>query len=116
MIGLQHDTPSPQLVRYNDWRQVAVAAPGAFTPELPLSVIVPYYAQSEEFGRTLAAHARWHHAVPDAVTLGLRLRVPVDGVDAEMIQSRPGTLKKLFKGRKAYWFDGRRLHSTVDLT
>ncbi len=177
MIGGQHDGPPPQLVRYNDWRQVEVAAPGAFTPELPVSVVVPYYAQPDELGRTLAAlegqtyprelfevvvddgspeplerprstpldvkvvrledlgfgaararntgvraaahdvllfldgdmlpeadwlaaHARWHHAVPDAVTLGLWLRVPVDGVDAETIRSRPGALKKLFQGRR----------------
>ena len=186
--------PPPQLVRYNDWRRVEVAAPGAFVPERPVSVVVPYYAQPEELGRTLAAlegqtyprelfevvvvddgspeplarpretpldvkvvrqedlgfgaararntgvraaahdvllfldgdmlpeaewlaaHARWHHAVPDAVTLGLWLRVPVDGVDAETIRSRPGTLQELFAGRKVSWFEGRRLHSTVDPT
>ena len=55
MVRVQHDTPPPQLVRYNDWRQVAVAAPGAFVPERPVSVVVPYYAQPEELGRTLAA-------------------------------------------------------------
>ncbi len=198
MIGVQHDTPPPQLVRYNDWRQVAVAAPGAFTPELPVSVVVPYYAQPEELERTLAAlegqtyprellevvvvddgspeplerlretpldvkvvrqedlgfglararntgvraaahdillfldadmlpeadwlaaHARWHHAVPDAVTLGLWAHVPVDGVDAGTIRSRPGTLKDLFAGRKVGWVDFRwfesHLRRTDDLT
>ena len=185
-------------LRYNDWRQVAVAAPGAFAPELPVSVIVPYCAQPEELGRTLAAlegqtyprelfevvvvddgspeplerprstpldvkvvrqedlgfglararntgvraaahdillfldgdmlpeadwlaaHARWHHAVPDAMTLGFRVHVPVDGVDAEMIRRRPGTLKELFAGRKASladfrWFEPH-LRRTGDLT
>ena len=165
-------------LRYNDWRQVEVAAPGVFVPELPVSVIVPYYARPEELGRTLAAlesqtyprelfevvvvddgspealerpgstpldvkvvrqedlgfgaararntgvhaaahdillfldadllpeaewlaaHARWHHAVPDAVTLGLWAHVPVDDVDAGTIRSRSGTLKELFAGRK----------------
>ena len=55
----------------------------------------------------LAAHARWHHAVPDAVTLGLRAHVPVDGVDAGMIRNRPGTLRELFAGRKVdpAWFE-----------
>ena len=194
MTGVQHDTPSPQLVRYNDWRQVAVAAPGAFVPELPVSVVVPYYAQPEELGRTLAAlegqtyprelfevvvvddgspealerpgstpldvkvvrqedlgfglararntgvraaahdillfldgdmlpeadwlaaHARWHHAVPDAVTIGLRTHVSVDGVDAETIRSRPGTLKELFKGRRVTpsWLESQ-LRGTGDL-
>ena len=167
-----------------------MAAPGAFTPELPASVVVPYYAQPEELGRTLAAlegqtyprelfevvvvddgspeplarprstpldvkvvrqedlgfgaararntgaraaahdvllfldgdmlpeagwlaaHARWHHAVPDAVTLSLRAHVSVDGVDAGTIRSRPGTLRELFGGRKVdlveyRWFESR---------
>ena len=51
----RHDPPPPQLVRYNDWRQVTVPSPGAFVPALPVSVIVPYYAQPEELERTLAA-------------------------------------------------------------
>ncbi len=163
---------------YNDWRQVALPAPGAFTPELPVSVVVPYYAAPAELARTLAAlegqtyprglfevvvvddgspeplarprstpldvkvvrqedrgfglararntgvraaahdivvfldgdmlpeagwlaaHARWHHEVSDAVTLGLWDRVPVDGIDAETIRNRPGTLRELFEGRQ----------------
>ena len=188
MTGVQHDTPSPQRVRYNDWRQVAVVAPGAFVPERPVSVVVPYCAQPEELARTLAAlegqtyprelfevvvvddgspeplerpstpldvkvvrqedlgfgaararntgvraaahdillfldgdmlpeadwlaaHARWHHAVPDAVTLGFRVHVSVDGVDAEMIRSRRGTLKELFAGRKVNTVEYRWLES-----
>ena len=184
--------------RYNDWRQVEVPAPGAFVPERPVSVIVPYYAQPEELARTLAtlecqtyprelfevvvvddgspeplerprstpldvkvvrqedlgfgvararntgvraalhdillfldgdmlpeaewlaAHARWHHAVPDALTLGLHAHVSVDGVDAETIRSRPGTLKELFAGRKMEADDydtlERILRRTDDLT
>ena len=175
-----------------------MAAPGAFTPELPASVVVPYYAQSGELGRTLAAlegqtyprelfevvvvdygspellarprstpldvkvvrqedlgfglararntgvraaahdvllfldadvlpeagwlaaHARWHHAVPDAVTLGLRAHVSVNGVDAGTIRGRPGTLRELFTGRKVgliehQWFESH-LRRTGDLT
>ena len=197
MTGVQHDTPSPQRVRYNDWRQVELPAPGAFVPERPVSVIVPYCAQPEELGRTLAAlegqtyprelfevvvvddgspeplerpstpldvkvvrqedlgfglararntgvraaahdillfldadllpeadwlaaHARWHHAVPDAVTVGLRVHVQVDGVDAGAIRSRPGTLKELFAGRNVdlverQWFESH-LRRTGDLT
>ena len=183
---------------YNDWRQVAVLAPEAFAPELPVSVIVPYYAQPEELARTLAAlegqtyprdlfevvvvddgspeplarpretplgvkvvrqedrgfglararntgvraashdvllfldgdmlpeagwlsaHACWHHAVPDAVTLGLWAHVPVDGIDAGTIRNRSGTLKELFDGREVGLDDFRwiepHLVRTNDLT
>ena len=181
---------------YSDWRQVAVPALGAFVPELPVSVIVPYYVHAAELARTLAglevqtyprelfevvvvddgspaplqrprespldvkvvrqedlgfglararntgvraashdvllfldadmlpeadwlaAHARWHHVVPDAVTLGLRAHVSMDGVDAGMIRNRPGTLKELFEGRRVgdvRWID-RHMSRTDDLT
>ena len=33
-------TPPPAAVRYNDWRRVAAPTPEAFTPALPVSVIV----------------------------------------------------------------------------
>ena len=49
----------------------------------------------------LAAHARWHHAAGDLLTLGLRAYVAVDGVDAETIRGRPGALKDLFADRPA---------------
>ena len=167
---------------YNDWRQVELPPLREFRPELPVSVIVPYYAQLEELGRTLAAlerqtwprdlfevvvvgdgspeplsevgrslierapfavrvvrqedrgfglararntgaraaahevllfldgdmlpeagwllaHARWHHAAPEALTLGLRAHVSVEGVDAAAIRNRPGTLTELFADR-----------------
>ena len=192
--------PPAQLVRYNDWRQVELPPLREFRPEFPVSVIVPYYAQLEELGRTLAAlegqryprelfevvvvddgspeplaevgrslierapftvrtvwqedrgfgaararnagaraaahevllfldgdmlpeadwlsaHARWHHVVPDALTLGLRAHVPVDGVDADAIRNRPGTLEELFAGRRVdrAWFE-RYWRKTDDLT
>ena len=47
----------------------------------------------------LAAHARWHHVVSDALTVGLRAYVDVNGMDAETIRHRPGSLKELFSGR-----------------
>ena len=170
---------------YNDWRQVAVPALGAFVAELPVSVIVPYCARPAELARTLAAlevqtyprelfevvvvddgspeplqrprkspldvrvvwqedlgygaararntgvraaahdvllfldadmlpeadwlaaHARWHHVIPDALTLGLRAHVSMDGVDPGKIRNRPGTLKELFEGRRVdpAWFE-----------
>ncbi len=168
-------TPKPTSVRYNDWRQVDTPAPEAFTPTLPVSVIIPcYQTPAETLARTLAAlegqtyprglfevvivddgsqpplsrprstpldvkvarqerrgfgisrarntgaraaagdillfldgdtlaeagwmaaHARWLHAVSDALTLGFRACVSMDGIDAETIRRRPGSLRELF--------------------
>ena len=47
----------------------------------------------------IAAHARWHHAVCDAVTLGSRAFVAVDDMDAETIRARRGSLRELFAER-----------------
>ena len=44
----------------------------------------------------MAAHARWHHVVSDALTLGARSYVSMDGIDVETIRRRPGTLEELF--------------------
>lgn len=65
----------------------------------------------------MAAHARWHHFVSDALTLGFRAHVSVDDVDAEAIRSRPGTLRELFSDRPADppWVEPY-LRRTNDLT
>lgn len=65
----------------------------------------------------MAAHARWHHFVSDALTLGFRAHVSVDDLDAEAIRSRPGTLRELFSDRPADppWADPY-LRRTNDLT
>ncbi len=47
----------------------------------------------------IAAHARWHHAVSDALTLGSHSHVAMDEIDAETIRRRPGSLRELFSGR-----------------
>ena len=47
----------------------------------------------------LSEHARWHHAANDALTLGFRTHVEVDGIDAAMVRTRPGSLAELFDGR-----------------
>ena len=47
----------------------------------------------------LAEHARWHHAANDALTLGFRTHVEVDGIDASMVRTRTGSLAALFDGR-----------------
>ncbi len=48
----------------------------------------------------LEAHARWHHAVSDAVTVGLVNHVSVEGLDADTLRDRPGSLEELFSGRR----------------
>ncbi|MXZ98385.1 MAG: glycosyltransferase [Acidimicrobiaceae bacterium] len=47
----------------------------------------------------LAEHARWHHAANDALTLGFRAHVEVDGIDAGAVRTRPGSLAELFADR-----------------
>ncbi len=177
-------SPKPTSVQYNDWRQVEVPVPEAFTPILPVSVIIPaYQTPAETFERTLAAlesqtyprdlfevvivddgsepplerpcstpldvkvvrqercgfgasrarntgvraaahdillfldsdmiveegwmaaHARWHHAVSDALTIGPYTCMSVDDIGAETIRSRTGPLRELFSDRPAdpFW-------------
>ncbi len=173
-------TPKPASVRYNDWRSVAVEPLDAFTPTMPVSVIIPYYqTPAETLARTLAglerqtyprdlfeviivddgsepplstlpatsldvkvvrqerrgfglararntgaraaahdillfldsdlitdadwvaSHARWHHAVSDALTLGPRTFVSMDGVEPETIKYHTGSLEDLFSDSPA---------------
>ncbi len=47
----------------------------------------------------MAAHARWHHAVSDALTVGLYARVSGNDIDAETIRCRTGLLRELFSDR-----------------
>ena len=49
----------------------------------------------------LAAHARWHHALSDAVTLGMYRRVSVDGVSVSMIRDRTGSISNLLGNRES---------------
>jgi len=65
----------------------------------------------------LAAHARWHHAACDAVSLGFRRHVDVAGIDAHAVRDRPDSLAELFAGRPAQspqWIE-RRMARTDDL-
>ena len=170
-------TPRPNAVRYNDWRQADVEPLDAFTPALPVSVVIPsHQTPAKTLARTLAAlegqtyprglfevvlvddgsepplekpatslnvkvvrqerrgfglararnagvraaahdvlllldsdvlvencwmaaHARWHHAVSDVVTIGHVAHVRMDGIDPEAIRRRRGALKELFADR-----------------
>ena len=49
----------------------------------------------------IAAHARWHHAVSDAVTVASYADVAMDGIDADTIRRRPGSLQELLSDRPA---------------
>ena len=170
--------PRPNAVRYNDWRQADVDPLDAFTPALPVSVVVPSHQtpaktlagtlaalERQTYPRDLfevvlvddgsepplgkpaatalnvkvvrqerrgfglararnagvraaahdvllfldgdvlvekdwmAAHARWHHAVSDVVTIGHVAHVRTDGIDPETIRRRRGALKELFADR-----------------
>ena len=65
----------------------------------------------------MAAHARWHHAVSDVLTIGFRAYVDVDGIDADAIRRRPGSLQALFSDRPTDGFDHRsHMMRTRDLT
>ena len=49
----------------------------------------------------IAAHARWHHVVSDALTAGFRAHVAADSLSADAIRNRPGTLQALLADRPA---------------
>ena len=65
----------------------------------------------------LAAHARRHHAVSDALTLGFCAYVSPAGIDAGAVRGRPGSLRALFAGRPwdRPWLE-RHMARTGDLT
>ena len=65
----------------------------------------------------LAAHARWHHAVADALTLGFCRYVAVDGVRAGDVRHPPGSLADLLAERPhdPPWTE-RHMARTDDLT
>ena len=65
----------------------------------------------------LAAHARWHHAVSDALTLGFCAYVSAAGIDSGAVRHRPGTLAELFADRPfdRPWLE-RHMARTGDMT
>ncbi len=65
----------------------------------------------------LAAHARWHHVVADAVTLGFRAFVSTSGMDAETVRGRSGTVAEALGDRAADppWIE-RHMTRTDDFT
>ena len=65
----------------------------------------------------VSAHARWHHAVSDALTLGFCACVSVAGIGAGAVRAHRGPLGDLFSGRPADppWLE-RHMARTGDLT
>ena len=66
----------------------------------------------------LAAHARWHHAASDAMSIGFRRHVDVEGISADDVRSRCGTLEELFEDRpskRPEWIEFH-MARTADLT
>ena len=49
----------------------------------------------------IAAHARWHHEVSDALSIGFRAHVEAAGLNEEAIRDRAGTLRELFSDRRS---------------
>ena len=188
--------PPPSGVRGNHWPSLAVATLESFVPELPISVVVPYYEAPEALRLTLAAmeiqsyprelyevvvvddgsrtplevpadcpldvrvvyqedrgfglararnngvhaashdvivfldcdmmpesdwlvaHARWHHAVSDALTIGFRRHVSVEGIDADAVRTRPASLAEFFSDRPSQrpeWIESHMVR-TANLT
>ncbi|WP_419946477.1 glycosyltransferase family 2 protein [Candidatus Poriferisodalis sp.] len=65
----------------------------------------------------LAAHARWHHAASDLLTLGFRNHVDMAGVSPADVRDRPDSLAALFAGcgvQRPEWIE-RRMEATDDL-
>ncbi len=50
----------------------------------------------------VASHARWHHAVSDALTIGRPFYVSVNDIDAETIRRCNGDLRELFSDLPAH--------------
>ena len=54
-VAVEMTAPPPAAVRGNDWRSLAVAPSEFFKPEMPATVVVPYYQAPEALALTLAA-------------------------------------------------------------
>ena len=67
--------------------------------------------------RWMAAHARWHHATADALTVGFTSYASAAGLSPESIRRRCGALADLFPARALdpSWLEGHMLR-TNDLT
>ena len=50
-------------------------------------------------GTWMAAHARWHHVVSDALTVGFRAHVATNGIEPDAIRQRSGALADLLAER-----------------
>ena len=66
----------------------------------------------------LAAHARWHHAASDAMSIGFRRHLDVAGVSAADVRNCGGTLDEMFADRPFHrpeWIESH-MARTAELT
>ena len=66
----------------------------------------------------LAAHARWHHAASDAMSIGFRRHLDVTGVSADDVRNCRGTLDEMFADRpfqRPEWIESH-MARTAELT
>ena len=66
----------------------------------------------------LAAHAQWHHAASDAMSIGFRRHLDVTGVSAGDVRTFSGTLDEMFAGRpwdRPEWIESH-MTRTAELT
>ncbi len=66
----------------------------------------------------LAAHARWHHAAGDAMSIGFRRHLDVTGVSAAEVRNCGGTLDEMFADRPFHrpeWIESH-MARTAELT
>ena len=66
----------------------------------------------------LAAHARWHHAASDAMSIGFRRHLDVTGVSAADVRNYGGTLDEMFADRPFHrpeWIESH-MARTAELT
>ena len=66
----------------------------------------------------LAAHARWHHAASDAMSIGFRRHLDVTGVSAADVRNCGGTLDEMFADRPFHrpeWIESH-MARTAELT
>ena len=65
----------------------------------------------------MRAHARWHHAVADALTIGFVSHVDMGDIDVQAVRGRSGSLRELLADRPAEppWVESH-MRMTNDLT
>ena len=112
------DTPLDISVVYQENRGFGLARArnnGAHAAKYDILVFLDGDMMAE--AELVAAHARWHHVLSDAITLGIYSRVSASGLNAQALRDRPGSIAVLLGDRsfRPPWAEGL-LSRTDDLT